>query len=135
VEVDTLSAATKLLGVWGVFDVGKVIDHAIMKGQAEGGMLQGIGYGSMEKMEHVDGRIDQSSLTDYIIPTSKDTLPFDVEFVDNPYDGGPFGAKGAGELTIIGAAPAYAAAVEQAVRKPVHTIPITPERLLEVLNG
>lgn len=133
VEVDTLLAATKLLGVWGVFDVGKVIDSTIMKGQAEGGMLQGLGYGSIEKMENVNGRIYQSSMTDYIIPTSKDTVPFEVEFVDNLYDGGPFGAKGAGELTLIGTAPAYAAAVEEAVGRPINAIPVTPERLMEVL--
>lgn len=133
VEVDTVTATTKLLGVWGVFDVGKSIDDTIMRGQAEGGMLQGIGYGSMEKMESKDGRIYQSSMTDYMIPTSKDTVPFGIEFIDNPYDGGPFGAKGAGELTLIGTAPAYEAAVEEAVSVDLYEIPVTPEKLMKVL--
>lgn len=133
VEVDTLSATTKLLGVWGVFDVGKEIDSTIMRGQAEGGMLQGLGYGSMEKMENVNGVIRQASMTDYMIPTSKDTVPFGIEFIDNPYDGGPFGAKGAGELTLIGTAPAYEAAVEEAVSKNIYEIPVTPEKLIAVL--
>lgn len=132
-EIDTLLATTTLLGVWGVFDVGKAIDNTIMKGQAEGGMLQGIGYGSMEKMESVDGIIRQASMTDYIIPTSNDTVPFKIEFIDNPYEGGPFGAKGAGELTLIGTAPAYEAAVEQAVAKDLYEIPVTPEKLIEIL--
>lgn len=133
VEVDTLSATTKLLGVWGVFDVGKEIDSTIMKGQAEGGMLQGLGYGSMEKMENVNGVIRQASMTDYMIPTSNDTVPFGIEFIDNPYDGGPFGAKGAGELTLIGTAPAYEAAVEEAVSKNLYEIPVTPEKLMAAL--
>lgn len=133
VEVDTVTAATKLLGVWGVFDVGKEIDSTIMRGQAEGGMLQGLGYGSMEKMENVNGVIRQASMADYIIPTSKDTVPFGIEFIHNPYEGGPFGAKGAGELTLIGTAPAYEAAVEQAVSKNLYEIPVTPERLMAVL--
>lgn len=132
-ELDTLLATTTLLGVWGVFDVGKTIDNTIMKGQAEGGMLQGIGYGSMEKMENVNGRIHQASMTDYIIPTSNDTVPFEIEFIDNPYEGGPFGAKGAGELTLIGTAPAYEAAVEQAAGKDIYEIPVTPEKLMEIL--
>ena len=132
-EVDMLTAQSKLLGVWGVFDVGKTIDKTIMKGQAEGGMLQGLGYGSMEKMENINGTIRQASMTDYIIPTSKDTVPFGIEFVDNPYEGGPFGAKGAGELTLIGTAPAYEAAIEQAVSKDMYAIPVTPERLMEVI--
>lgn len=133
VEVDILLATTKLTGVWGVFDVGKTIDDIIMKGQAEGGMLQGIGYGSMEKMESLNGAVRQASMTDYIIPASKDTIPFGVEFIDNPYDGGPFGAKGAGELTLIGTAPAYEAAVEQAVAADIYEIPVTPEKLMAIL--
>lgn len=133
VEVDTLTATTKLLGVWGVYDVGTVIDQTIMKGQMEGGMLQGIGYGSMEKMEQVNGVIKQNSMTDYMIPTSRDTIPFVTETIENPYEGGPFGAKGAGELTIIGAAPAYAEAVEQAIGKAIYSIPVTPEKILELV--
>jgi len=72
-------------------------------------------------------------MTDYIIPMSKDTVNFVSELVDNPYDGGPFGAKGAGELTIIGIAPAYALAVEEAVGHNINFIPVTPEKLLELL--
>lgn len=133
VETDMLSATTRLLGVWGIFDVGKVIDENIMRGQAEGGMLQGIGYGSIEKMENKNGRIQQASMTDYIIPTSMDTVPFIIDFIDNPYEEGPFGAKGAGELTILGTAPAYVAAVEQAIGKSLYAIPVTPEKLMEVI--
>jgi len=104
-----------------------------MKGQIDGGMLQGLGYASCEKMENVGGVIKQVSLTDYIIPMSKDTVNFVSELVDNPYDGGPFGAKGAGELTIIGMAPAYALAVEEAVGLGINFIPVTPEKLMEML--
>lgn len=134
VEVDKLLATTKLLGVWGVFDVGKSIDDTIMQGQAEGGMLQGIGYGSIEKMENSLGDIKQNSFTDYMIPTSKDTVPFEVAFVENLYEHGPFGAKGAGELTLIGTAPAYEAAVEEAIGKEMYAIPVTPEKLMEVIE-
>ncbi len=131
-EIDMLLAQTKLLGVWGIFDVGKSIDDSIMQGQMEGGMLQGIGYGSSEKMENIKGVIKQSSMTDYIIPTAKDTILFVTKLIDNPYEGGPFGAKGAGELTIIGAAPAYAQAVECAIGKQINAIPVTPELIMEL---
>ncbi len=133
VEVDTLLATTNLLGVWGVYDVGTVIDETIMRGQMEGGMLQGFGYGSMEKMESINGIVRQGSITDYMIPTAKDTIPFETAALDNPYDEGPFGAKGAGELTILGTAPAYAEAVEQAVGAGIYSIPITPEKLIELI--
>lgn len=134
VETDMLLASTRLVGVWGIFDVGKEIDHKIMVGQCEGGMLQGIGYGSMENMQCINGKIAQSSYTDYMIPTSKDTVPFKIEFVNIPYDGGPFGAKGAGELTLVGGAPAYELAVEQAVKRNLYEIPLTSEKLMMAIT-
>ena len=129
-EEDRLTGMTNLLGIWGVFDVGTVIDYTIMKGQAEGGILQGIGYGSMEKLEAQGGQFRQGSFTDYLIPTAMDTVESEIAFIDNPYDGGPFGAKGAGELTLLGGAPAYVAAVEQATGRAYHAVPLTPERIL-----
>ena len=133
-ELDTLLATTRLLGVWGVFDVGTPIDETVMQGQMEGGILQAIGYASIEKMESVGGSIRQSSLTDYIIPTSMDTVPFHTAMVDNPYQNGPFGAKGAGELMSVGGAPAYVAAVENAAGIQAHEIPLTPEKILEAMH-
>ncbi len=134
VEVDTMLASAEVKGAWGVYDIGMVIDERIARGQAEGGMLQGLGYASMEYMETgSSGAVLQSSLTDYIIPTAKDACPIEVEFLDNPYDEGPFGAKGLGELSALGTAPAYAAAVEQAVGRPICEIPVTNERLMDEL--
>ena len=132
-ELDTLLATTKVLGAWGVFDIGTPIDSTVMQGQMEGGMLQGIGYASMEKMESRNGHIVQESLTDYIIPTAMDTVNYETVMVDNPYHNGPFGAKGAGELTLVGAAPAYVAAVENAAGIEAHHIPLTPEKMIEVM--
>lgn len=135
VQVDTRLALTELTGAWTVFDVGTAIDHTIMMGQIEGGMLQGLGYASSEYMCNQNGKIRQASMTDYIIPTAMDTVAFHNELIDNPYQDGPFGAKGAGELTLIGVAPAYVAAMEDAVKKEVYQIPITPERLMEVIQS
>lgn len=131
VLVDTLLATSKLIGVYSVFDIGTAIDTVIIQGQIEGGMLQGIGYGSMEKMESVGGKIMQASITDYIIPTANDTVNFNTYLIENPYKNGPFGAKGAGELTLIGGAPAYTAAIEHAVLREFHQIPLTPEQILK----
>lgn len=134
VELDTLLATTKVLGAWGVFDVGTPIDETVMQGQMEGGMLQGIGYASIEKMENLNGHVRQNSLTDYIIPTAMDTVHFETTMIDNPYHNGPFGAKGAGELTLVGAAPAYVHAVENAANIKAYSIPLTPEKLMEAIK-
>lgn len=135
VEVDTLTAETKIVGTWGVFDIGTAIDDTIMRGQMEGGMLQGLGYGSMENMVLKNGRIWQNSITDYIIPTSMDVPKIETALIDNPYSGGPFGAKGAGELTLVGAAPAYVAAVEHATGISANKIPLLPEDILEFIKA
>jgi CO/xanthine dehydrogenase Mo-binding subunit len=103
-------------------------------GQADGGIAQGVSYGYLEVMEHKAGRIRQKNMTDYIIPTSVDMAPTETFFMDNPYAFGPYGAKGIGELTLVGGAPAVALAIEQAIQREIHQIPATPEYIMELMN-
>lgn len=133
VEVDTITGAVQMEGVWSVYDIGNAIDDTIIRGQIEGGILQGLGYGYFERMTASKGAIQQKSVTDYIIPTAKDIVTMKNKLIYNPYAEGPFGAKGAGELTLIGGAPALAAAVENAIGVVLCKIPVTPEELMEVL--
>ncbi len=98
-----------------MYDVGVPIDENILRGQMEGGLLQGLGWASMEQMDAKDGRIRNGSFTDYIIPTAADVPVLEVDTVINPYVDGPFGAKGAGEVPTDGPAPAYLEAMEQAL--------------------
>jgi len=133
VEVNTITANTEVTGIYTVFDIGIPIDETIMEGQIQGGVIQGLGYASCENMESKDGRLKQHTITDYIIPTSKDVVNIKNILVDNPCDLGPFGAKGAGELTLVGTAPAYADAIENALGVKVNKIPITPEWIMEAI--
>jgi len=134
IEVNTITAVTTVTGIYTVFDIGIPIDETIMEGQIQGGVIQGIGYGSCENMEcDESGKIKQHSITDYIIPTSKDVVNIKNELVDNPCNLGPFGAKGAGELTLVGAAPAYANAIENALGVKVNKLPVTPEWIMEAI--
>lgn len=134
VEVDTLTLEVTVRGAWGVYDVGVPIDEQLVRGQIEGGLVQGLGYATIEVMNLRNGHILQSSLTDYVIPTSKDVPEIESDLVLNPYEGGPFGAKGAGEMPLVGAAPALAAAVQQALGVPICSIPVTPEYLLQEIS-
>jgi CO/xanthine dehydrogenase Mo-binding subunit len=54
------------------------------------------------------------------------------DFIDNPYEFGPFGAKCAGELPMSGAPPAVVAAISNALGIPLKEIPVTPEMLMEL---
>ena len=135
VEVDKYTYQVKLQHTWSVYDVGKAIDERIVIGQADGGLTQGIAYGYLEVMTHELGKIKQKNMTDYIIPTAMDTNKMDTVIYENPYAFGPYGAKGVGELTLVGGAPAVAYAIEQAIKRKVFKIPATPEYLMELVKN
>ncbi len=135
VEVDKTTYQVKIVKTWSVYDGGKAIDERIVFGQADGGLAQGIGYGYLEVMNHKDGRIQQKNMTDYIIPTALDMCDMETYLYDNPYAYGPYGAKGVGELTLVGGAPAVAKAIENAINKRVYKIPVTPEYIMELIDN
>ena len=135
VEVDPLTWEIRAKKAWNAFDVGKAIDRGLVTGQAEGGMTQGIGWGSLEVLEEKEGQIQHGTFTDYTIPTTLDVPEMDTMFFDNPYEHGPFGAKGAGELTFIAGAPALVSAVRQATASDPLKIPLTPEYLEELSHA
>jgi CO/xanthine dehydrogenase Mo-binding subunit len=112
-------------------EVGKAIHKTLCRGQIEGGMLQAIGFALMEEMKMDKGHYVNDRLSTYIIPTVKDTPPMDVHVLENPWEGGPFGAKGIGELPMDGGAPAVVQAIENATGVSPVEVPATPERLLQ----
>jgi len=134
VEVDKDTFVVTPTRIWSVYDLGKAIDERVVLGQADGGIAQGIAYGYLEVMENESGKIKQKNLTDYIIPTASDMPPMETYIFDNPYALGPYGAKGVGELTLVGGAPAIAKAIEMAIKHKVTKIPATPEYIMELIN-
>ena len=130
VEVDLDTCETRLLKVTTAQDIGKAIHPVLAAGQIEGGTVQGLGYALLEEVRWKDGRVWNHQLTNYIIPTSADTPHLDVEIVELPFSGGPFGAKGVGELPMDAPAPAVVAAIAHATGRRVAEIPVTPERLM-----
>jgi CO/xanthine dehydrogenase Mo-binding subunit len=77
-----------------------------------------------------DGAMANAQLTNYTIPTTLDTPSIAVHLLENPYSGGPFGAKGLGELPIDGPAPAIVNAVRH-LGVDLRSIPVTPEAVQE----
>jgi len=132
VAIDPVTYEIDVKKIWAVYDVGMPIDETTLIGQMQGGIAQGIGWATIEVMETDHGRLLQKNLTDYKVPTSMDAPPIDCEFISQPYEFGPFGAKCAGELPFVGAPPAAAAAVSHALKIPITSIPLTPENLMEM---
>ncbi|MCL1880144.1 MAG: xanthine dehydrogenase family protein molybdopterin-binding subunit [Actinomycetia bacterium] len=134
---DSLTGQNDILGCWACFDVGTPIDEQIVIGQMEGGVLQGLGYSAMEQMAYDStGRIRNHSYSDYIIPCAADVPKLDVQLHVEEFPFGPYGAKGAGELPLVGIAPAFIAAAEQALAtRGLNHIPLTAEESLAYLSA
>ncbi|HNX16548.1 MAG TPA: xanthine dehydrogenase family protein molybdopterin-binding subunit [Bacilli bacterium] len=134
VSYDPITYQVRVEGIWSTYDVGHAIDERIVAGQSDGGLAQGIGYGMLECMDVKDGRFYQKTISDYAIPTSMD-LPFmETALIDNPFAYGASGAKGAGELTFVGVAPAVCLAIEQAIKRKINKIPANPEYIMELVE-
>jgi len=135
VEVDLRTCATRVIDFTAVQEVGKVLNPTLARGQVQGGVVQGIGWALMEECTWQDGAMANNQLTNYLIPTSDDVPSIRVAFIENPYPhGGGGGAKGLGELPIDGPAPAIVNAVAAATGADPRTIPVTPERLMELME-
>jgi CO/xanthine dehydrogenase Mo-binding subunit len=110
-------------------EIGKAIHPTLAAGQIEGGSVQGLGYALIEEVVMRDGRMANGQLTNYTIPTTLDAPPIEVVILENPYQHGPFGAKGVGEMPIDGPAPAVVNALRHAGFD-LREIPATPERIM-----
>ena len=133
VTVDTVTFETEVNDFVAVQEVGKVIHPVLAAGQIEGGVAQAIGYALYENVVWNEGRMLNSQMTNYIMPTAVDVPPIRVFFEELPYSYGPAGAKGLGELPMDGAAPAIVNAIENATGVSIHHIPVMPESLMEAL--
>jgi CO/xanthine dehydrogenase Mo-binding subunit len=129
VELDPDAFEVRPKRLTSVLEVGKAIHPGLVAGQAEGGAAQGIGYALLEEVAMRDGRMANAQLTNYSVPTTMDTPRLDTIILENPYEHGPFGAKGVGEMPFDGAAPAIVNAIRHAGLD-VREIPATPERIL-----
>jgi CO/xanthine dehydrogenase Mo-binding subunit len=129
VELDPDTFEARPTHVTAVQEFGRPIHPALAKGQIEGGTVQGLGYALLERVVMKDGAMANSTLTNYTIPTTLDTPPLDIVMLENHYDGGPFGAKGLGELPIDGPAPAVVNAIRH-LGLDLREIPAIPETLL-----
>ena len=130
--VDPKSGKVKLLNVVTTGDNGKVISPKTARSQMLGGVVGGIGMALTEQVQidHTTGQIMNASFGTYQVPLHSMVPPIDVWFVDKPdYNVNPIGAKGLGEIALIGFAAAVANAVYNATGKRLRDLPITPEKI------
>ena len=134
VEVDLRSGEVKVLRITAAHDVGRAVNPQQVEGQIQGGTLQGVGYALSEEILMRDGRMINPDFSTYIIPAATEAPIIDPIIVEARFGEGPFGAKGFGELPLMGVAPAVANAVFHATGARIRELPLKPERVLDALD-
>jgi CO/xanthine dehydrogenase Mo-binding subunit len=131
VEVDDLTGRVDVINYLAVSDCGRVINPQVFEQQIHGGISQGLGFALCEELITGEGRIETLNLSTYIVPTSMDTPDIESIAVGEPEEKGPFGLKGAGEISVDGPLPAVANGVADACGIRVRRFPLTGQRVLE----
>jgi len=137
VEVDTETGQVRVVRLVAVQDVGRAINPTIVEGQIQGAAHQGLGYALSEALvvDPSTGATLTGSFMDYRLLTVADGPPIEAIVVEHPDSTGPFGAKGAGEPSIIVTAPAVANAIRHATGAAVTRLPMTPEVVHRAIAG
>ncbi|MVN77425.1 molybdopterin-dependent oxidoreductase [Hymenobacter sp. HMF4947] len=134
VRVNAHTHEVRVSRVVSAIDAGRIMNHKTARSQVYGAITWGLGLALMEDavLDHRFGRITNHDLANYHVPVNADIpTTIDVIFIDKPdtyLD--PMGAKGLGEIGIVGFSAAIANAVYHATGKRVRELPITPDKLL-----
>jgi hypothetical protein len=103
---------------------------------AEGAVVQGLGHTLLEEMVYEEGHLLNGTLLIYRVPRAEDVpSALECRFVENADGSGPFGAKGAGEGSLIPVSPAVANAVARLTGLRLRELPLTPERVWRALRA
>ena len=133
VLVHPKTGVVKLNRIVAAADAGKIISYKTAESQIIGGAVGGMGMALMEEgvIDDRYGRWVNNNFADYHVPVHTDVPHIEALFVNQPdYILSPTGAKGMGEIALIGFAAAVANAVYHATGKRVRELPITPDKLI-----
>ncbi len=144
VEIDPETGDIEIMSYVSVNDVGRVVNPMIVRGQLDGGAVQGIGQALGEHMlyDPESGQVMSASIMDYYMPRANIIGDFIHELDQSiPCLNNPLGVKGVGELGTIGATPAVVNAVADALVRAGHVeqavliqMPLTPDKVWQALQ-
>jgi carbon-monoxide dehydrogenase large subunit len=137
-EIDPETGAVEIVRYSVVDDVGTILNPLILHGQIIGGIAQGVGQILCENIAFdASGQLMTGSFMDYAMPRASDVAAVAIKSNPVPTKTNPLGVKGAGEAGTVGAMPAVANALVDALREfGVRHIemPATPERIWQALR-
>jgi carbon-monoxide dehydrogenase large subunit len=138
VDIDRGTGMVTVRRFMAVDDCGNIINPMVVDGQIHGGLTQGLAPALFEEMTYDENNNNLAgSFMDYLVPTAVETPNWETDKTTTPSPHHPFGAKGVGESATVGAPPAIANAVVDAL---AHLgvqhidIPITPEKVWKILK-
>jgi carbon-monoxide dehydrogenase large subunit len=139
VDIDRGTGEVKIRRFVAVDDCGNIINPMIVQGQVHGGLTMGMAPALLEEISYDEnGNIQGGSFMDYLLPTAVETPKWETDHTVTPSPHHPLGAKGVGESATVGAPPAIANAVVDALAhlgvKHID-IPITPEKVWNILKA
>ncbi len=134
VEVDTQTGIVRVLRLACANDIGRAINPMAVEGQIEGGAQMGLGYALSEELIVENGAVLNPDFHHYRLFTAADMPEIETILVETVDPGGPFGAKGVGEMGGTPTAAAIANAIYDAIGVRMTELPMTPERVLQALD-
>ncbi|PRX92154.1 molybdopterin-dependent oxidoreductase [Allonocardiopsis opalescens] len=136
VEVDTLLGSVRVTRVWGGLAIGRVYAQGPARNQAEGAIIQGVGYALFEqrRADPATGVLLTDNLEDYHLPGIGDTPEMEIHFHPDGWEYVTGGGVGLGEVSAVGVAASVGNAVYNATGWRPLDLPIRPDRLLEGIN-
>lgn len=136
--INVRTGETKIMQAAAWFDCGTPINPIAVEAQLEGAISMGIGQAAFEEsIFNENGKLINPSFRDYKIPTMMDSpanSTITVGLVGSPYKGGPFGAKGIGEVSLSPVPPAVSNAINDALGVHINDVPMTRERLFMAIR-
>ena len=134
VKVDRETGKVDVIRYTAIQDVGTAIHPSYVEGQIQGGAAQGVGMALNEEYYYDDqGHVVNASLLDYRMPVANDLPMIDVELVEVPNPGHPYGVRGVGEVPIVPPQPAIRNAIYDAIGVRMYHNPMSPKRILAEL--
>jgi carbon-monoxide dehydrogenase large subunit len=131
IELNALTGEITIKRMISAFDIGKAINPQLCDGQVVGGSVMALSIAMSEQLQYSDqGQLLNPNFVDYIISRCGD-IPeeFSSHLIENPQEDGPYGARGIGELTMLGAPAALGNAIADAIGVEMYDLPLTSERV------
>ncbi|MCU4925047.1 molybdopterin-dependent oxidoreductase [Halobacteria archaeon AArc-dxtr1] len=137
VEVDTETGEVDVLNLNCAYEIGQMVNPALVEGQIVGGAQMGMAHALYETTDPYYPKTDHQprSFGDYPLPGPGETPEIQFDVLEMPSRTGPFGTKGIGEMSATPPIPAIVNAIYDAIGIRFTKLPVTPERVLRALEG